>query len=90
MFIKNIIEIIDSLPDEIPNSSTINKILQSKYSSLELNFGEMIRNSSATSNKIRIVSNTGKQPVSYMNQLKGKTGKIRKNFFAFSDFHFMK
>lgn len=80
MFIKNIIEINDSLPDEIPG--TINKILQSKYSALELNFAEMVKGSSASSNKIRIVSNTGKQPVSLMGQLKGKSGKFRKNLLG--------
>lgn len=82
MFIKNIFDINSSLPDVIPTKDKINKTLQNRYTSLDLNFGEMIRNSSGTSNKIRIVSNTGKQPVSCMGQLKGKQGRFRKNLLG--------
>ena len=80
--IKNIVEINEILPFEIPPNNEIDKNLSDLYFNLDMMCYELIKGSSTTNNQVRLVTTTNKVPNSIANRIPKKTGRIRKNLMG--------
>lgn len=80
--IKNIVEINENLPFNIPPDYEISKKLGDLYFSLDMFYSEMIKGSPSTSNKTKVVTITDKAPKSLKDRIPKKTGRIRKNLMG--------
>jgi DNA-directed RNA polymerase beta' subunit len=80
--IKNIIEINDILPTEIPEKDKIDKDLREMYFNLDMTYYEMIKGTSGTGNQVRMITNTNKTPNSIANRIPKKEGRIRRNLMG--------
>lgn len=87
---KNIIEINEILPDEIPSRDRIHKDLQEMYYNLDSAYYEMIKGSTGTGNQLRILTNTNKAPNSIANRIPKKEGRIRRNLMGKRVRHMMR
>jgi len=79
---KNIIEINDLLPSNIPEKNKISKDLREMYFNLDMTYYEMIKGSSGANNQVRIITNTNKAPNSFANRIPKKDGRIRRNLMG--------
>lgn len=79
---KNIIEINNALPINIPSKDQISKELREMYFNLDITYHEMIKGSTGSNNQIRIVTNTNKTPNSIANRIPKKEGRIRRNLMG--------
>lgn len=79
---KNIIEINDLLPNNIPEKNKISKDLREMYFNLDMTYYEMIKGSSGTNNQVRIITNTNKTPNSIAHRIPKKDGRIRRNLMG--------
>jgi DNA-directed RNA polymerase II subunit RPB1 len=87
---KNIIEINEVLPDEIPPRERIHKDLQEMYYNLDSAYYELVKGSSGTGNQLRILTNTNKAPNSIANRIPKKEGRIRRNLMGKRVRHMMR
>lgn len=79
---KNIVEINDMLPSEIPNHEKIDKDLREMYFNLDMTYYEMIKGSSGSNNQVRMITNTNKTPNSIANRIPKKDGRLRRNLMG--------
>lgn len=79
---KNIIEINESLPEDIPEKDKIDKDLREMYFNLDMTYYELVKGSSGTGNKVRMLTNTNKTPNSIASRIPKKEGRIRKNLMG--------
>jgi DNA-directed RNA polymerase II subunit RPB1 len=79
---KNIVEINELLPNEIPSNDEINKELREMYFNLDLTYYEMVKGASATNNQVRLMTTTNKTPSSIASRIPKKTGRIRKSLMG--------
>ena len=79
---KNIIEINELLPAEIPPKEKIDKDLREMYFNLDMTYYEMIKGTSGTGNQVRMITNTNKTPNSIANRIPKKEGRIRRNLMG--------
>ena len=79
---KNIIEINELLPSEIPDKDKIDKDLREMYFNLDMAYYEMIKGSSGSNNQVRMITNTNKTPNSIANRIPKKEGRLRKNLMG--------
>jgi DNA-directed RNA polymerase beta' subunit len=79
---KNIIEINDLLPPDIPEKEKIDKDLHEMYFNLDMAYYEMIKGSSGSNNQVRMLTNTNKTPYSIANRIPKKEGRIRRNLMG--------
>lgn len=79
---KNIIEINELLPSEIPEKEKITKELREMYFNLDMAYYEMIKGSSGSNNQVRMITNTNKTPNSIANRIPKKEGRIRRNLMG--------
>jgi DNA-directed RNA polymerase II subunit RPB1 len=79
---KNIVEINELLPLEIPDLNEISKELREMYFNLDITYYEMIKGSSATNNQVRLVTATNKVPSSIASRIPKKTGRVRRNLLG--------
>lgn len=79
---KNIVEINDLLPNDIPSRDRINKDLREMYFTLDMTYFEMIKGTSVTGNQIRMVTSTNKTPNSIANRIPKKEGRIRNSLMG--------
>jgi DNA-directed RNA polymerase beta' subunit len=79
---KNIIEINELLPSEIPEKDKIDKELREMYFNLDMAYFEMIKGSSGSNNQVRMITNTNKTPNSIANRIPKKEGRIRRNLMG--------
>jgi DNA-directed RNA polymerase II subunit RPB1 len=79
---KNIIEINELLPSEIPEKHNISKELREMYFNLDMSYFEMIKGSSGSNNQVRMITNTNKIPNSIANRIPKKEGRIRRNLMG--------
>ena len=87
---KNIIEINEVLPDEIPSRERINKDLREMYYNLDAAYYELVKGSTGTGNQLRILTNTNKAPNSIANRIPKKEGRIRRNLMGKRVRHMMR
>lgn len=73
---KNIIEINELLPNEIPERDKINKELREMYFNLDMAYYELVKGSSGSGNQVRMITNTNKTPNSIANRIPKKEGRI--------------
>ena len=73
---KNIIEINELLPSEIPSKERIDKDLREMYFNLDMAYYEMVKGSSGSNNQVRMITNTNKTPNSIANRIPKKEGRI--------------
>lgn len=79
---KNIIEINELLPEDIPDKEKIDKDLREMYFNLDMTYYEMIKGSSGSGNQVRMITNTNKTPNSLANRIPKKEGRIRRNLMG--------
>jgi DNA-directed RNA polymerase II subunit RPB1 len=79
---KNIIEINELLPSEIPDREKIDKDLHEMYFNLDMAYYEMIKGSTGSGNQVRMITNTNKTPNSIANRIPKKEGRIRRNLMG--------
>jgi DNA-directed RNA polymerase beta' subunit len=79
---KNIIEINNLLPNEIPPVHEITKELRAMYFNLDMLYFELVKGSSTTNNQLRLVTTTNKAPNSIASRIPKKSGRIRKNLMG--------
>jgi len=79
---KNIIEINELLPANIPEKGKIDKELREMYFNLDMTYYEMIKGSSGSNNQVRMITNTNKTPNSIANRIPKKEGRIRNNLMG--------
>ena len=79
---KNIVEINELLPKEIPEKEKIDKDLREMYFNLDMACYEMIKGSSGSNNQVRMMTNTNKVPNSIANRIPKKEGRLRKNLMG--------
>lgn len=79
---KNIIEINELLPAEIPEKEKIDKDLREMYFNLDMAYYEMIKGSSGSNNQVRMITNTNKTPNSIANRIPKKEGRVRRNLMG--------
>lgn len=72
---KNMVEINELLPLEIPSVTEISKELREMYFNLDMTYFELVKGSSATNNQVRLMTTTNKTPGSLASRLPKKTGK---------------
>lgn len=87
---KNIVEINEVLPDEIPTRGRINPELQDMYYNLDSAYFELVKGSTGSGNQLRILTNTNKAPNSLANRIPKKEGRIRKNLLGKRVRHMMR
>jgi DNA-directed RNA polymerase beta' subunit len=80
--LKNIVELNNSLPPEIPSRDLIVKTLQEMYHNLDMTCYEMIKGTSASGDKVRLVTNTNKTPKAIAHNIPKKEGRIRSNLMG--------
>lgn len=73
---KNIIEINNLLPNEIPDKDKIGKDLHEMYFNLDMTYYELVKGSSGSNNQVRMVTNTNKVPNSIANRIPKKEGRV--------------
>ena len=79
---KNIVEINEQLPLEIPEIAEISKEQREMYFNLDLTYYEMIKGTSATNNQVRMMTTTNKAPSSIASRIPKKSGRVRKNLMG--------
>lgn len=79
---KNIVEINEVLPLEIPDIHEISKELRETYFNLDIMYYEMIKGSSMTNNQVRVATTTKKVPSSIASRIPKKSGRVRKNLMG--------
>lgn len=79
---KNIVEINDLLPADIPENNKIDKDLREMYFNLDMSYYEMIKGTSGSGNQVRMITNTNKNPSSIANRIPKKEGRIRRNLMG--------
>ena len=79
---KNIIEINELLPSEIPEKQKIDKDLREMYFNLDMAYYEMIKGTSGSGNQVRMITNTNKTPNSIASRIPKKEGRIRRNLMG--------
>jgi DNA-directed RNA polymerase II subunit RPB1 len=79
---KNIVEINELLPKEIPEKEKIDKDLREMYFNLDMACYEMIKGSSGSNNQVRMMANTNKAPNSIANRIPKKEGRLRRNLMG--------
>ena len=79
---KNIVEINEMLPTEIPPRNNIDTDLREMYFTLDMTCYEMIKGSSGTNNQVRMLTNTNKNPNSIAFRIPKKTGRVRRNLMG--------
>lgn len=79
---KNIVEINEMLPMEIPPVNEISKELRETYFNLDITYFEMIKGASASNNQVRIVTSSNKVPSSIASRLPKKLGRFRNNLMG--------
>lgn len=72
---KNIVEINEQLPLQIPEVAEISKEQREMYFNLDLTYYEMIKGASATNNQVRMMTTTNKVPSSIASRIPKKSGK---------------
>jgi DNA-directed RNA polymerase II subunit RPB1 len=72
---KNIVEINELLPIEIPQLNEISDRTSEMYFNLDLTYYEMIKGSTSTNNQVRLATTTNKAPMSLASRLPKKEGK---------------
>lgn len=87
---KNIVEINELLPDEIPTKEKIDKDLREMYFNLDMSYYELVKGSSGSNNQVRMMTNTNKSPTSIANRIPKKVGRIRKNLMGKRVRHMMR
>lgn len=80
--IKNIIEINELIPNEIPEKERIDKDLREMYFNLDMAYYEMIKGTTGSGNQVRMITNTNKTPNSIANRIPKKEGRIRRNLMG--------
>ncbi len=81
-FIKNIVDINEKLPIEVPPLNKITNDLDQIYFNLDLAVYEMIKGSSQTNNQVRFASAGGKALSSIASRIPKKSGRIRKSLMG--------
>jgi DNA-directed RNA polymerase beta' subunit len=79
---KNIVEINELLPDEIPEREGIDKNLRELYFNLNMAYYELVKGTSVSGNQVRMVTNTNKAPSSIASRIPKKEGRIRRNLMG--------
>lgn len=79
---KNIVEINELLPLEIPSNNEITKELREMYFNLDMTYYELVRGSSTTNNQVRLVTTTHKVPSSIASRLPKKDGRLRRSLMG--------
>ncbi len=79
---KNIVEIRDVLPIEIPPNNEISNRLNEMYFNLDITYYGLVKGSSTANNQVRLVTTTNKPPGSLALRIPKKTGRIRKNLMG--------
>ena len=87
---KNIVEINEDLPDEIPARERISTELKDMYYNLDSTYYELVKGSTGSGNQLRILTNTNKAPNSLANRIPRKEGRIRKNLLGKRVRHMMR
>jgi DNA-directed RNA polymerase II subunit RPB1 len=87
---KNIVEINEVIPDEIPSRDRIPTDLQDMYYNLDSAYYELVKGSTGSGNQLRILTNTNKVPNSLANRIPKKEGRIRKNLLGKRVRHMMR
>ena len=78
--LKAIMEINDSLPDEIPLALDMGNEIQNTYFNLDMTVYAMLKGGGG--GDIKLVTNTNKPPVAIAEHFPKKTGRIRKNLMG--------
>jgi DNA-directed RNA polymerase II subunit RPB1 len=79
---KNIVEINELLPKEIPEKEKIDKDLREMYFNLDMAYYELVKGSSGSNNQVRMMTNTNKAPNSIANRIPKKEGRLRRNLMG--------
>ncbi len=79
---KNIVEINELLPIEIPPNNEIANRLNEMYFNLDMTYYELVKGSSSTNNQIRLVTASSKAPMSIASRQPKKDGRIRKSLMG--------
>lgn len=79
---KNIVEINELLPIEIPPNNEISSRLNEMYFNLDITYYGMIKGSSSTNNQVRLVTSTNKAPMSLASRQPRKEGRVRRNLMG--------
>lgn len=79
---KNIVEINELLPVEIPEVHDISKELREMYFNIDMLVYEMIKGSSVTNNQVRLATTTNKVPMSIASRIPKKSGRVRRNLMG--------
>ncbi len=77
---KQIFEINQMLPEEIPEISQITQPMRDAYSNLDMTYFSMIKGGGG--GEIRVVTNTSKPPVAIAERFPKKSGRIRRNLMG--------
>ncbi len=78
--LRIMVEINDSLPDEIPARDQISQELSDLYFNLDMAYFAMIKGGGG--GEIKIITNTNKPPVAIAEHFPLKTGRIRRNLMG--------
>jgi DNA-directed RNA polymerase beta' subunit len=79
---KNIVDINEQLPNEIPKYDEISNDIKGMYFNIDLTYYEMIKGTTAANNQVRLVTTTNKTPSSIASRIPRKTGRIRKSLMG--------
>lgn len=79
---KNIVEINEVLPLEIPEIHEISKEVREMYYNLDILYYEMIKGAPATNNQVRVATTTNKTPSSIASRIPKKSGRVRRNLMG--------
>jgi DNA-directed RNA polymerase beta' subunit len=79
---KNIVEINDVLPNDIPNDEEITSRLNETYFNLDFTYYTAIKGTPVSKGKIRMVTTTNKTPSSIATRIPKKVGRIRGNLMG--------
>lgn len=74
-FIKNIVDINEKLPIDVPPLNKITNELDQVYFNLDLAYYDMIKGSPQTNNQVRFASTSGKALMSIASRIPKKEGK---------------
>lgn len=80
--LKNMVEINDRLPEEIPEHGRITSELRDMYFTLDMTYYELVRGSSSSANQVRLVTASNKAPGSIAERFPRKEGRIRQNLLG--------
>ncbi len=79
---KNLVEIKEVLPIEIPPNNEINNNINQMYFNTDMTYYGMVKGSTSTNNQVRLMTTTNKTPMSIAARIPKKTGRIRKNLMG--------